>query len=96
MLQGGGNRVRPSLSNMTEMLRSPAAILEKVPLDRGCQLATGERARIIEKCAFQYGKDNEELLETSPPNMFSVIGGQFLATGAKQTATRTDLRWFVT
>ena len=26
-------------------------------------------------------KDNEELFEMAPPNMFSVISGQFLASG---------------
>ena len=26
-------------------------------------------------------KENEELFEMAPPNMFSVIGGQFLASG---------------
>jgi hypothetical protein len=64
-----------------EMTRDFGAILDRVANFLGYQLTAGENKRISEKCSLQYMKDNEELFEMSPPNMFSVVGGKFLARG---------------
>jgi hypothetical protein len=58
-----------------------AAVLDRVAGFLGYQLTPSEQNRIAEKCSFQFMKDNEEFFEMAPPNMFSVIGGQFLASG---------------
>jgi hypothetical protein len=70
-----------------EMTTNFAAILDQVACFLGYQLTAGEKQRISEKCSFQYMKDNEELFEMSPPNMFSVIGGQFFASGKESRCT---------
>ncbi|MCI0591217.1 MAG: sulfotransferase domain-containing protein [Gammaproteobacteria bacterium] len=64
-----------------DMTRDFAATLDRVAPFLGYQLTADEKRRISAKCSFQYMKDNEELFEMAPPNMFSVIGGQFLASG---------------
>jgi hypothetical protein len=64
-----------------EMTADFATILDRVAGFLGYQLTADEKQRISEKCSFQYMKDNEEFFEMAPPNMFSVIGGQFLASG---------------
>jgi Sulfotransferase domain len=64
-----------------EMTRDFGAILDRIANFLGYQLTDGEKQRIAEKCSFRYMKDNEEYFEMSPPNMFSVAGGQFLASG---------------
>jgi Sulfotransferase domain len=46
-------------------------------------LTVAEKQRIAKKCSFKYMQDNEELFEMAPPNMFSVIGGRFMASGRK-------------
>ncbi len=56
-------------------------ILEDVAQFLGYQLTVEEKRHITQKCSFEYMKEHEELFEMSPPNMFSVAAGQFMATG---------------
>jgi hypothetical protein len=58
-----------------------AAVLDQVAGFLGYQLTIDEKQRITEKCSFQYMQDHEELFEMSPPNMFSVARGRFMASG---------------
>ncbi len=58
-------------------------VLDEVASFLGYQLTVDEKQRITEKCSFKYMKDQEELFEMSPPNMFSVAAGQFLASGGE-------------
>jgi Sulfotransferase domain len=64
-----------------EMTKHFPAVLDRVAEFLGYQLTGAEVELISEKCNFKYMKENEELFEMAPPNMFSVIGGQFLASG---------------
>ena len=64
-----------------EMNKNFAVVLNRVAEFLGYQLTVPEVELISEKCSFKYMKENEELFEMAPPNMFSVIGGQFLASG---------------
>ena len=64
-----------------DMIGDLAAIVDQVERFVGSQLTIKEKQRITEKCSFQYMRDNEELFEMSPPNMFSVAGGRFMASG---------------
>jgi hypothetical protein len=64
-----------------EMKRDFAAVCDRVAGFLGYQLTVGEKGRITEKCSFRYMKDHEELFEMAPPNMFSVAGGEFMASG---------------
>ncbi|MGH7766074.1 MAG: sulfotransferase domain-containing protein [Candidatus Binatia bacterium] len=64
-----------------EMTKDFGAVLDRVAGFLGYRLMAGEKQRVSEKCSFQYMKDNEELFEMAPPNMFSVLGGKFLASG---------------
>src|SRR5262249_55755807 len=57
-------------------------VLHRLTEFLGYQLTPAEIELVSEKCSFQYMKDNEELFEMAPPNMFSVTGGQFLVSGA--------------
>ena len=66
-----------------EMTTDFASILLLVARFLGHSLSETEERRITEKCSFKYMKDNEELFEMSPPNMFSVAGGRFMASGKK-------------
>jgi len=58
-----------------------AVVLDDVASILGYLLTVDEKQRITEKCSFTYMKDQEELFEMSPPNMFSVVAGQFIASG---------------
>lgn len=58
-----------------------AATLDRVAEFLGYRLTAEEKRLIGEKCSFQYMKNHEELFEMAPPNMFSVVSGQFLASG---------------
>jgi hypothetical protein len=66
-----------------EMTTDFASILVHVARFLGHSLSEAEERRVTEKCSFKYMKDNEELFEMSPPNMFSVAGGRFMASGKK-------------
>ena len=77
------NRENVLFIHYEEMTANFAAILDRVGSFLGYQLTADEKQRVSEKCSFQYMKDHEELFEMAPPNMFSVIGGQFLASGGE-------------
>ena len=65
-----------------EMVKNFADVLNKVAGFLGYnQLTASEKKQISEKCSFKYMKDNEEQFEMAPPNMYSVLNGQFLASG---------------
>ena len=64
-----------------EMTENFDAVRDRVAKFLDFGLTPIEKERISEKCSFRYMKDNEELFEMSPPNMFSVIDGQFLTSG---------------
>jgi hypothetical protein len=64
-----------------EMTRSFAAVRDRVAAFLGVTLTPDEQARVDEHCSFKYMKDQEEFFEMAPPTMFSVAGGQFLASG---------------
>jgi hypothetical protein len=64
-----------------EMTANFPEVLDRVAEFLGYRLTADEKKRIGEKCSFQYMKANEEVFEMAPPNMFSVISGQFLASG---------------
>jgi hypothetical protein len=64
-----------------EMTTNFTAVLDRLADFLGYHLTAEEKKLISEKCSFQYMKTNEEVFEMSPPNMFSVINGQFLASG---------------
>ena len=66
-----------------EMTQNFAAVLDKVALFLDYPLTAAEARLISDKCSFKYMKENEELFEMAPPNMFSVIRGHFLASGKK-------------
>ena len=55
--------------------------LDQVARFLGYQLTADEKQRVIYKCSFQYMKDNEELFDMAPPNIFSVLGGRFMQSG---------------
>lgn len=63
------------------MIADFAATLDRVADFLGYRLTAEEKRLIGEKCSFQYMKNHEELFEMAPPNMFSVVSGQFLAGG---------------
>ena len=66
-----------------EMTQNFTAVLDQVARFLGYQLTPAEARLISNKCSFKYMKENEELFEMAPPNMFSVIGGNFLASGKR-------------
>jgi hypothetical protein len=75
------NRQNVLFIHYEEMTENFAFVLDRVARFLGYQLTADEKNRIAEKCSFRYMKQNEELFEMAPPNMFSVIGGGFLASG---------------
>ena len=66
-----------------EMSHNFATVLDQVARFLGYQLTSAEARLISHKCSFKYMKENEELFEMAPPNMFSVIGGNFFASGKR-------------
>jgi hypothetical protein len=64
-----------------EMTTDFSGMLDRVATFLALELTPDEKRRITQKCSFQYMKDNEDLFEMSPPNMFSVLGGRFLQSG---------------
>jgi aryl sulfotransferase len=66
-----------------ELMKNFGATLDQVAGFLGYRLTADEKQNISQKCSFEYMKDNEELFEMAPPNMFSVIGGHFMASGKK-------------
>jgi len=67
-----------------EMKRDFPAVCDRVAAFLGCVLSDEERGRVCDHCSFEYMQANEELFEMAPPTMFSVAGGQFLASGKEQ------------
>ena len=63
------------------MKRDFGAVRDQVAGFLGYALTPEEERRIDEKCSFQYMQDREAFFETAPPTMFSVAGGQFMASG---------------
>jgi hypothetical protein len=70
-----------------EMIAEFDAVLDRVAIFLDYRLTAAEKRRVTEKCSFQYMKDNEELFEMAPPNMFSVAGGRFMASGKESRYT---------
>jgi hypothetical protein len=64
-----------------EMLRDFGGVLTRIAAFLGHTLTAQEQARITERCSFKYMKEHEEFFEMSPPTMFSVAGGRFMASG---------------
>jgi hypothetical protein len=64
-----------------EMTKDLPGAIDRVAAFLGCALTSDERARIAERCGFRAMKAMEEYFEMAPPTMFSVSGGQFLASG---------------
>lgn len=64
-----------------EMTSNLPAICDRVAAHLGCVLTPDEKLRVAEKCSFKYMKAHEEFFEMAPPTMFSVAGGQFMASG---------------
>ncbi len=64
-----------------EMTNNFGAILDRVSGFLGYQLTSSEKQRVGEKCSFPFMKNNEELFEMSPPNMFSVVSDRFFSSG---------------
>ncbi len=77
-----------------DMKRDFGAVLDRVAQFLGCTLTAEERALVAGHCSFAYMKDHEEFFEMAPPTMFSVAGGEFLASGgaARHDDVTPDVR----
>jgi aryl sulfotransferase len=64
-----------------EMTENFEAVCDRVVAFLGYDLTAPERRRVAEHCSFEYMKRNEEYFEMAPPTMFSVAGGQYMASG---------------
>jgi hypothetical protein len=64
-----------------EMKSDFDTVRDRVASFLGYALTDQQRARVTERCSFHYMKEHEEFFEMAPPTMFSVAGGQFLASG---------------
>jgi aryl sulfotransferase len=64
-----------------EMKRDFSTVRDRVARFLGYTLTPEEQQQVTEKCSFRYMKQHEELFEMAPPTMFSVAGGQFMASG---------------
>lgn len=67
-----------------EMTKDLGAVCDRVAALLGCSLTADEKKRAVGKCSFQYMKAHEEFFEMAPPTMFSVAGGQFMASGKEK------------
>ncbi len=65
-----------------EMKQNLAGVIDRIAAHVGVDLSDGERALVESRCSFTYMKAHEEWFEMAPPTMFSVAGGQFLASGS--------------
>jgi len=72
-----------------DLKRDFGAVQDRVAQFLGVTLSAEERALVAEHCSFAYMKDHEEFFEMAPPTMFSVDGGEFLASG--KTARHDDV-----
>lgn len=64
-----------------DMKRDFASVQDRIAAFLGCVLTREEQALVAEHCSFEYMKNHEEFFEMAPPTMFSVDGGEFLASG---------------
>ena len=60
-----------------EMKRNLAGAVRKVAQFLGVDLTGEELKKVVQKSDFEFMKENEELFEMSPPNLFSVSGTYF-------------------
>jgi len=67
-----------------EMTRRFDGVLDRIAAFLGHSLTPEERAAVTERCSFGFMKAHEEFFEMAPPTMFSVSGGQFLASGKER------------
>lgn len=67
-----------------EMSRDLGAVIDRVAQFLGHTLTQDERNRVTERCSFKFMKEHEEVFEMAPPTMFSVAGGQFMASGKEK------------
>jgi len=65
------------------MTKDFAAVRDQVADFLGYALSGDEKRRVDEKCSFRYMKEHEASFEMSPPTMYSVAGGTFLAKGGE-------------
>ncbi len=64
-----------------DMTADLGAVRDRVANFLGYALTPDEKQRVSDKCSFRYMSDHEEWFEMSPPTMFSVAGGRFMASG---------------
>jgi hypothetical protein len=69
-----------------DMIRDLGPVCDQVGALLGCTLTADEKARVLDKCSFEYMKQHEDWFEMAPPTMFSVNGGRFLAVGRDRPA----------
>lgn len=67
-----------------EMVRDFGPVLDRICAFLGHQLTPQERDLVVERTSFAYMKAHEEAFEMSPPSMYSVAAGQFLASGREK------------
>jgi len=67
-----------------DMTRQFGMVLDRLAAFLGYPLTPEERAEVTERCSFKFMKEHEEFFEMAPPTMFSVAGGQFLASGKER------------
>lgn len=70
-----------------EMKADLGAVVARVAAFLERPLSADARARVVEKCSFEYMKAHDDVFEMAPPTMFSVVGGKFFASGK---STRAD------
>jgi Sulfotransferase domain len=64
-----------------DMKRDFGAVCDRVAQFLGYTLTAEEKRQVTERCSFEYMKNHEEFFEMAPPTMFSVAGGEYMASG---------------
>jgi hypothetical protein len=64
-----------------EMITNFEDTLDRVAGFLGYRLTAEAKDRITQKCTFRFMREHEEVFEMSPPTMFSVARGRFMASG---------------
>jgi hypothetical protein len=64
-----------------DMKRDLPGAATKVATFLGVVLAPDELAAVVRRAGFEYMKEHEEWFEMAPPTMYSIAGGQFMASG---------------
>ena len=67
-----------------EMKRDLGTIVDRIAAFLDVELTPAERQGVVERSSFEYMKDHEEFFEMAPPTMFSVSGGEFMASGKEK------------